>query len=404
VPDICILSHLHISTNPRVWKEANAFAKKGYTVTVITNFTSAEKLEYDQQFIQHPNIQYKAVLNLIPNGRKNFIPRNWNRLKRKSLELMKQMFGWEHPDSITFSTKKFLQSALKENAKLYIGHLEGGLIAGVELLKYQKQVAFDMEDWYSQDFISATRPVKMLEKYEKVALTKGVYISCPSASMAKEINSYYNISLPIHVIYNGFSVSENNCLKPKEKYALPRLVWFSQTVGSGRGLETLMQSLQMVNTPLHLNLIGNCAAGYKKLITNMFPFQKGHVLQFQPLVKHTDLLGVIANNEIGLAIENSWPQSRNTTITNKILQYMQAGLRVLATDTMGQVEVAEKADHQVQIVTGNDPLEWAEKIEQMIMDTPPETKNKSYQLFINHYCWELQEQKLVSVIEKIIKK
>lgn len=60
-----------------------------------------------------------------------------------------------------------------------------------------------------------------------------------------------------------------------------------------------------------------------------------------PTVPNSQLLSRIAEHDIGLALETPEIQSRNLTITNKVFQYLQAGLAVIATDTIG----SEKSLH-----------------------------------------------------------
>lgn len=397
---ICIISHLHLSANPRVWKEANALAKNGYEVTILTTWTLLEKLKQDYTFIYHPNIEYKCALNLIKE-QASFFTRNYYRAKKKILEILKLKFGYEHSNQIVGSIKKYINVALKENADLYIGHLEGGLMVANELLKHNKKVAFDFEDWYSKDFINAKRPIKLLEKLEKNILKNACYVLAPSVSMAKSLNSYYNTNRKIEIVYNGFSVEENKTILPKQISQKPRFVWFSQTVGKGRGLETLVDSLHHVATPVHVKLIGNCVKGYDQELKKNFPFHKNHSIEFIQPVHHNELLNLIANNEIGLALEEGKPASRDVTITNKILQYLQANLLVLATKTQGQQEVFDKLNAAVAMVSVNDAKDWSNKMEQLITQINS-NNNQAQQAFYSYFSWEIQAQKILSLIHQTI--
>ena len=48
---------------------------------------------------------------------------------------------------------------------------------------------------------------------------------------------------------------------------------------------------------------------------------------------------MIATYDVGLALEPNTPLNKDLTISNKILQYLNAGLAVFATPTQGQREV-----------------------------------------------------------------
>jgi hypothetical protein len=52
--DICIVTQLHVSSNPRVVKEADALTEAGYSVAVIAPDFSAWGREADKEFTERP--------------------------------------------------------------------------------------------------------------------------------------------------------------------------------------------------------------------------------------------------------------------------------------------------------------------------------------------------------------
>ncbi|NCU05642.1 MAG: glycosyltransferase family 4 protein [Chitinophagaceae bacterium] len=104
---------------------------------------------------------------------------------------------------------------------------------------------------------------------------------------------------------------------------------------------------------------------------------------------------------MGLAIEKKQPDSRNTTVTNKILQYVQAGNFVLATNTAGQQEIAAEFNGEVQLVEENDPQAWSRMIEYLLQKPIVEDGNM-YKIFSSTYSWEAQEQVLLSAVEQAV--
>ena len=77
---------------------------------------------------------------------------------------------------------------------------------------------------------------------------------------------------------------------------------------------------------------------------------------------HDKLLSFISQFQIGLAIEENINDNKTLTISNKILQYLQAGLFVLASDTKGQTEVADFFPSTVIIVDINKPVQLVNAI------------------------------------------
>jgi len=397
---ICIVSDLHLSSNPRVWKEANTLAAAGYAVTILTMWTSAVKRESDKTFLHHPAIQYKAGLNLIP-GEIAAWRRLYYRLRGRLEREVQRIFKTNSPWALGYAPGRMANRALHERADLYIAHTEYGIIIGNRLLDKGRRVAFDIEDWYSRDYLVPSRPVKLLEAAERKALTHGVYVTCPSHSMSAAMQATYTGTRAAEVIYNGFPLAESAVAPPPGSAAAPgapSLIWFSQTIGPGRGLETLLEALKLTRTPLEIHLVGECVAGYDTELEAAFP--KGHRLAIHPAVKHSELPGVIARHRIGLAIEKRQPESRNKTITNKILQYLQAGIQVLATATDGQHEVAAQFPGVVQIVNPDDPATWAAGLEALLRSGPDRESARC--TFEKKFSWEAQEAKLLELVEKAL--
>ncbi|MBK8087405.1 MAG: glycosyltransferase [Chitinophagaceae bacterium] len=396
---ICLISDLHLSSNPRTWKEASTLAAAGYEVVILTIWTSSEKREKDLLLIQGKNIIYKASLNLIP-GEIRFLKRFYIRLRRRLARDLKRILNIESSWCIGYAPQIMTEAALNEKADLYIAHTEFGILVGKELIRKGVKLAYDIEDWYSHDYLVPERPVALFKSLENFALENSVYCSCPSESMATALEKTYSSGKKAHVLYNGFSEKENAA----EVVAASNgssLVWFSQTIGPGRGLETILKALHVLETKIELHLIGACVAGYDAELNRIFPFNKGHQLIIHPAVKHHELVSILAQHNIGLAIENNTPENKNRTVSNKILQYLQAGIKVLATDTEGQKEVAAFFPDTVTTVPVDHPELWAKQID-ILLQSAPVNRRTQLQQFNEQFSWEAQEKKLLELVKKAI--
>src|SRR5690349_5413383 len=120
---ICIISDLHLSSNPRVWKEANSLARNGYQVVVLTMWSSAEKKIKDQAFVKHPNLSYKAFLSLIPGETREWI-RFYQRLRFRLGREVTRFLPVETKWALGYGLDKSVKAAKKEKADLYIAHTE----------------------------------------------------------------------------------------------------------------------------------------------------------------------------------------------------------------------------------------------------------------------------------------
>lgn len=398
---ICLLTDQHICTNPRLWKEAKTFSNAGYQIVILSVYTTSFELQRDYKLLEGTrNISYVPVLNLIKGEAPPYI-RFYYRLRRKLGIYAKRWFHLENSLLLGYAPDLLLKAAIREKADLYIAHMELSLYVGVQLMKNKFKVAFDIEDWYSRDYLIPERPIRLLEKLEQKAMEKGVYCSCPSEAMAQALKAAYPSGKVPFDLYNSFSKNETPWSN-REPYKSdrPSIIWFSQTIGVGRGLETFLLALKNVHIPLHVKFIGDISSAYKEHLNQLFPFALGHSFEISPQIPHHELTKELSRHQIGLAIENDYPESRNLTITNKILQYTQAGLQVLATDTAGQRKLSEKLSN-IHIVPLNDPDAWSSTLI-LILSVSPYHPDEIKKEFDQHYSWEVQEKKLLQLVQSVI--
>ncbi|MES2431359.1 MAG: glycosyltransferase [Bacteroidota bacterium] len=397
---ICLISDLHLSSNPRVWKEAKILSANGYDVTILTVFTDGERKKKDLKILEGYPIKYVGGINLIKEEVSVF-KRFSYRTMAKFSKLVKQFLKMDTPWILGFSPSEMLEKAAAENADLYIAHTEYGMYIGNKLIERNKKVGYDFEDWYSHDYIVPFRPVSLLKRIEKFALETGAFCFCPSIAMAKGIQQQTGCNNKIDVIYNGFSINEKNLKTADVVKKSNSLIWFSQTIGAGRGIETMIEALQFLDEKIEFHLLGNIDDDYKNSLIDLFSDKNGNQLIFHPTVNHNELLGFLSQFSIGLALEQNYPESRDTTITNKILQYVQAGIKVLATDTKGQLEVATYFPELVEIVELKDPKDWARGVAKLL-NTPSVNEDITDQKFSEIFSLEAQEKKILAAVSKAL--
>jgi hypothetical protein len=199
-----------------------------------------------------------------------------------------------------FLPKKQISLIKRSKSDLIICHQETGLLLGVELIKLGFKVSFDFEDWYSEDYFNSYRPVSLLKRSEAFALEFGKYVSCPSRSMAIALESKYETIIDVKVLYNSFPVK--NYLNERVQKIPNSFVWFSQTIGRNRGIESFLSALQKINIPLNIHFIGNCTPEFKN---ELFDLVQGtpHKIEIHHLLRHDELMMFLQKFQIGLALD-----------------------------------------------------------------------------------------------------
>lgn len=333
---ILIVTSGPLCRNPRVGKEATTLGRAGFDVTVMTVANVARHEAYDAELMRAAPFR-KVALDFVTDHPRtrliSFASRLGTWLARKAVRT-----GLEWPAALG---PAFLlgRMAAAQPADLTIVHAELSLQIGAKLLTRGRRVAADFEDWHSRDLLPSlrqSRPLHLVQRAEGALMRGAVYTSAPSDAMASALQAAFGGDKPV-VISNAFPLQP--APPPRLHDAPPALFWFSQTIGPGRGLELFLAAWRQTTRPSRLCLLGDISEAYRAKLLCRLSAEKRAQLEFLPLVSPEELPAVIARHDIGLALELNRPPSRDLTITNKILQYLNAGLAVVASNTAGQREV-----------------------------------------------------------------
>lgn len=263
-----------------------------------------------------------------------------------------------------------LRFARSHPADLTIVHTEIPIWAAQHLIGDGRRVAVDVEDWYSEDLLFAdrqSRPVRLLRRAESFVLNHCAYSFATAQSMADALVAAYRCPPPI-VVRNSFPLQPRSRMDRPPSGDPPSFIWFSQTIGPGRGLELFFSAWARTKNPSRVYLLGDERPGYRRDLLSRLPPERRDDVKFIPLVTPEQLPARLAEFDLGLALEPHWPPNRDITITNKILQYMNAGLALIATDTQGQTEVMRAAPDTGLLVTAHETTQLAQRLDALLGD------------------------------------
>lgn len=235
----------------------------------------------------------------------------------------------------SFLLWKYLRSNLKSfnDFDFIVAHNLGALFpAYYASKKLNIPFIFDMEDFYPGEKIhqDAHNEVQRREFLLKGLLPKAEKVTAASPLIAKETEKLTGVKNLY--IANSFYSEEFTPPAAQKDGNVLSLVWFSQNIDAGRGLEICITALDNFPTQVSLTLIGNLNEDFAKEWIN----GRAYINIKEPMLQ-TELHKELANYDIGLALEMSNADfNRELALTNKILAYLQSGLFLLATDTLAQ--------------------------------------------------------------------
>lgn len=403
IKNIVIITTGQPSVNPRVVKEANALTSAGHQVIVLYCFWIGWAQKADKKIFEESKWSHKQVGGTPLNNKWIY----WaTRIQFKLVKTLNSLLGnvlgiAELSQARCYN--QLLNAAKNIQADWYIGHNLGSLAIVVKAAKFNfAKSGFDFEDYHREENDPMTKvDKKRIEYLENKYLPQVHYVSTASPLITQQIKSdFRELEIPITTLNNTFSINNQHTFKPKADNDITlQLFWFSQTVGTGRGLETVLQTLKMLNDKtFHLTLVGN----YTNEVRQTFETLAGSMaenIHFVGVVEGDSIPQIASSMDIGLALEQNTPLNRDICLTNKIFTYLLAGNAIIFTDTNAQIKFQK--EYEVGLVYYINNVEQcsvvlnAYKTDRKLLNLQRE---KNWQLANKTLNWERESEKLLNVI------
>lgn len=341
---ITVVTSGQLSTSPRMLKAADALAAEGYEVRVVSTRFMDWATEADAAVRATRDWDWDVV-DYRP-GR----PLYWKSgLRHRAARALAGRLG---PERLPYAWvaragsrvyDELVETIAAAPADLVYGGTTGG-IAPVAAAARRLGVpyALDLEDLHS-----AERPADEPEgelsnalagQVERRILAGAAFRTAGSAAIAGAYRQRHGLDfLPVS---NTFPLPEDPHISPSRAGEL-WLVWFSQTIGPGRGLEQAVRALGEAGLAGGIHLIGRPAAGYAETLTALAAAVAPRIEVTEcPPMPPDAVLDACRGFDVGLGLEPGFSPANALALSNKVLTYPLAGLAVALTATPGQAEFA----------------------------------------------------------------
>jgi glycosyltransferase involved in cell wall biosynthesis len=403
---IAIVTGAPLCRNPRVAKEARALAGAGHEVHLVAPVWNEETHALDEAILPGTGARRWTSADLRPCA--GIAGRIARARRRAGMELVARA-RHDNPSALGYGVARSLAIAEELAADLTIGHQEVGAWVADRLAAKGYRVGADFEDWYSEDLPPEKRrgrPVGLLRALELRLLRSAAHRTTTSHALAEALGAFAQAPPP-RVVYNAFPLAERAGVAPpsgRPPGGPLRLLWFSQTLGPGRGLETLVEALRLVEAPLSLELVGASTEAYRASLLALAG-EAAPRLAFHPPVPPGELVRHIAHAEVSLALETDTLANKDLTVSNKILHSLLAGCAVIATPTAGQREIAKATPDSVLLLGGMGPEPLAEAIAQLAADPAAllHARQAAWEAAARRFCWERQEPVLLDSVAEALR-
>lgn len=406
---VCLITPNHISTNPRLVKEAIALESAGFDVHIIFTQSLPFETALDNALLsEHPQWKFDALnwsgKGLFPFGFR-FLFGLTQKLSGKLYSLTKREWF-----AYLFTNRNFfwqLNKAVSAKADLYIAHNLGALpVARKAARRLNVKFGFDAEDFHRNEVSDnpLDKDVTIKAVVEENNLHDLEHFTAASPLIGSAYSHLFPKLIPT-VVLNVFP--KINMLHKKESSTTKlKLFWFSQTIGENRGIEPIINAMgELERESYELHLLGNPLPDFKcQIEAAATALGIKNQLFFHEPVPEKQIFQLASCFDIGLASETGVPYNRDICLTNKIFTYIQSGLAVVASDTTAQVEFFECYPMVGQLYKRNSVSSLAAILEHYHQNRNELKICKAYNrnLGRSEMNWEGEQGKFINCIRSVL--
>lgn len=403
---ICLISPGHLSTNPRLVKEALSLKYAGFEVTVIHGRFNQWGAENDVAIAREIGSTTAVPFGPVAASRVTYLRQN---IIRHGAKLLVRT-GRSCPTVVETSHHPIVQdiiaATLAQPADLYIAHYVAALPAAAKAAqRYGTLYAFDAEDFHLG--VLSDSPENVPEKetvraIERRYLPGAAYVTAASPLIAEAYAESYGITLPTTIL-NVFpkrnappASSPGGTAQPG-----PSLYWFSQTIGPGRGLETAVEAISRAASKPHLYLRGIAAPGYRERLCGL-ALKAGIAdrLHFLEAAAPDELERLGSAYDLGFIGELPETINRRIALTNKLFSYILGGLPILASNIPAHSAIAPDFGPAMGLYAVHDPLSLASAIDAILLDPArlAEARAHAWRLGQDQHNWDREQTRFLETV------
>jgi hypothetical protein len=334
---ILFLTSTNLACNPRCLKEVRLMNDLNAQITVVAfhlhNWTDEKEKDLRKEL-------HRVKFHYLEAGRKPLFTWLYSTFLEKASRLLPALLPHSpFLAALAIDKRSFLLYEWiirnKDRFDLIIAHNPPAFYSAAALAKKSgTPFALDIEDYHpgegSREIVRESSGYLMRRFLKRTAYAS--YASPLIKKYAVE-NEYDGDGSGSLVINNTFPASEFIWAGSGEPVSEKlQIVWFSQFIDYGRGLEKVLPALDRFRDRIELTLFGSIREDFSGK-----EIQKREYINCPGPLSQLQLHRSLGAFDIGLALEDGTVDlNRSLCLTNKIWSYYLAGLYIVATDTEAQ--------------------------------------------------------------------
>ncbi len=333
-------------------------------------------------------------VTLVGRKLKNSLPleRSYHTHRMKLIFIKGPLFYAE------YNFRLFLYLLFQKADILVANDLDTLLANYLASLLRKRKLVYDSHEYFTgvPEIINRPFVKASWESIEKWIFPKLKVIYTVNESIAKLYKDQYGKE--IKVIRNVSNKLQQSAKKTREELGLPQdkniIILQGAGINIDRGAEEAVQAMQYVDNALFLIIgSGDVIDALKEMVTELNLEDKVLILGKLP---YNEMMQYTQIADLGLTLDKDTNINYRYSLPNKVFDYIQAGIPVLASNLLEVANVVKL--YQVgEIVESHEPLLIAKKMTEMLNDGRKAVWKENLIAAAEELCWEKESLKLKEI-------
>ncbi len=335
---VCIVTAGSVASTPRAVRAADALHAAGYAVRVVdADYAPWSRPLADQLAASRP-----WPLTTVRWLRDRHPAQFWaTRVRHRACRATAR--PWLGLAALAAAQSRvgpeLVRAVAAEPTDLVYAGTAGGLAVGVLAAgRLGVPYALDLEDFHSEEQPPGAEVAdRRMEWIERRVLGGAAFVTAGSGPIADAVAAKYGVRpFPVHNLEQLPAPPAFDRTEPGRL----RLLWFGQTVGSGRGLEQVVAAAERAGRAVRIGLFGHSTRFVDELLALGREAGPTLAVDWLGVCRSDELVTACRKWDVGLAVEPGFSVNNGLALSNKLCTYLAAGLALAATRTRGQLTVA----------------------------------------------------------------
>lgn len=401
-PTILFISPSEYCHNPRILKASDSFSKAGFSIIVWEIVQGSAEPGLNEK-IRSSRPHTFISFDISKNNIKSII--SWflvSIIQKLAFEL------WRKFQVNTFLFKYArLKGLLGFKCPIKFNYIYTNVVDALPFASYlarlnNKKIIFDSQEYFKGQFENEEISIRKWVEYAEKDGLPGVHLVIGTTDcLLNQLKKDYPIDIPFIRVRNlPFNQPDNFAYLPAVQNKRLELIWHGYAIHlQSRGINIILEAVTLCDFDIHITLMGKLGQEERIKIAE-FMKQKNcsERITFLPPAHPEQIVESLLRYDIGVIGELPLNQNQRLTSSNKLFEYLHAGLAVVTSNMPGIIETIDVEGCGLVYEAGN-AQDLAAKLNQLYNDNPllESFKNKA-RIFAANNNWQKDFERVIELM------